>query len=398
MVSYPTDLTPQEQKAAQARLYELAEKFTADGDLRSPQWREVFQRTWRHPYVPVYYPELGAPCLLSIDPQRRGEWLAAVYSDQTLITKVVQVPMSPALRPGTSPMFTSSSTLPSLMLRMLEELEVTDGCRVLEIGTGSGYNAALLCERLGSACVTSVDIDPELVELATERLAANGYTPTLAAVDGAGGYPPGAPYDRIIATCSVPAIPTAWLAQAAPGAVLLADVRGKIGGTVARLTVDGDGTATGRFLPLGTSFMWLRRTLDIAAPGVIWEPEGTPVESVTGVDPTLLHSDSLFGFIAQWHLPDVTWGQLTDDGAPGIHLSAPDGSRASVPSTLSSGGFPVTQIGPRRLWDRVEEAHAFWRQAGRPHYDQFGITATATEQYVWYDHPGSEHRWLLPTL
>jgi protein-L-isoaspartate(D-aspartate) O-methyltransferase len=61
-----------------------------------------------------------------------------------------------------------------------------------------------------------VDIDPELIELAAERLAANGYAPTLAAVDGAGGYPPGAPYDRIIATCGVPAIPQAWLEQAAP--------------------------------------------------------------------------------------------------------------------------------------------------------------------------------------
>lgn len=83
---------------------------------------------------------------------------------------------------------------------------------------------------------------------------------------------------------------------------------------------------------------------------------------------------------------------------PGIHLWAPDGSRASVRSTLSHGGFPVTQIGPQQLWGRVEQAHEFWQQAGRPHYDQFGITATATEQHVWYVHPDSEHRWPLPTL
>ncbi|MGH8571260.1 MAG: methyltransferase domain-containing protein, partial [Gammaproteobacteria bacterium] len=207
------------------------------------------------PYVPSYYPQVGAPCLLSIDPQRRGEWLAAVYSDRTLLTKVVLVPLSRTLRPGRYPILTSSATLPSLVLRMLETLGVHDGYRVLEVGTGSGYNAALLCERLGSEYVTSVDIDPELVDLARERLAANGYTPTLATADGAGGYPPGAPYDRIIATCSVPAIPPSWLAQAGPSAVILADVRGKIGGTVARLTVDRDGVATGRFLPLGTSFM-----------------------------------------------------------------------------------------------------------------------------------------------
>ncbi|MGH3833984.1 MAG: hypothetical protein ACRDRS_26690 [Pseudonocardiaceae bacterium] len=94
---------------------------------------------------------------------------------------------------------------------MLEPCAATSGTHGSEGGppqqcggpTASGYNAALLCERLSSEYVTSVDIDPDLVELARERLAAGGYTPTLATVDGADGYPPGAPYDRILATCSV---------------------------------------------------------------------------------------------------------------------------------------------------------------------------------------------------
>lgn len=397
-MSHPTDLSSDEQKLAEARLRKLAEMFTADETLHTPQWREVFERTWRHPYVPSYYPELGAPCLVSIDPQRRAEWLAAVYSNQTLITKVVQLPLSRALRPGTYPMFTSSSTLPSLLLTMLEALEVSDDARVLEVGTGTGYNTALLCERLGSEQVTSVDIDPELVELAAERLSANGYTPTLAAIDGAGGYPPGAPYDRIIATCAVPAIPPAWLEQSVPGAIILADIHGPLGGTLARLTVDGDGVATGRFLPDWAGFMWLRHTLDFPPPAVVWEVEGDPVESVTDIDPTFLRSHSLFSFVTQWHLPDVTWGQITENGTPGIQLWAPDGSRAAVHSTPSEGGFLVNQAGPRRLWDRVEQANEFWQQAGRPNYDRFGITATLTEQYIWYDHPDSKHRWSLPGI
>ncbi|MGH3909977.1 MAG: methyltransferase domain-containing protein [Pseudonocardiaceae bacterium] len=79
------------------------------------------------------------------------------------------------LRPGRYPILTSSATLPSLVLRMVETLGVHDGYRVLEIGIGSGYNAALLCERLGSEYVTSVDLDPETVDLARDRpLAANG--------------------------------------------------------------------------------------------------------------------------------------------------------------------------------------------------------------------------------
>jgi SAM-dependent methyltransferase len=107
------------------------------------------------------------------------------------------------------------------MVSVLEALDVTGDSRVLEIGTGTGYTTALLCERLGSDHVTSVDIDPELIELARTRLATHGYHPTLAAVDGAGGYPPGTPYDRIIATCGVPTIPPAWLQQAAPAAVIV---------------------------------------------------------------------------------------------------------------------------------------------------------------------------------
>ena len=264
---------------------------------------------------------------------------------------------------------------------------------MLEIGTGSGYNAALLCERLGSKHVTSVDIDPELVELAQERLAANGYTPTLAVVDGAEGYLPGAPYDRIIATCAVPAIPPAWLEQAAPGAVIVSDVRGPIGGTVARLTVDAEGVATGRFLPLCASFMWLRHTAESTPAQPPPWPDDDPVESTSTVDPMLLRQSSEFSFVAQWHLPDTTWGPVTKNGARGVQLTASDGSRAAALGT--TGGILVHQSGLRRLWDHVEKAHKFWQTAGQPSYDRFGITATSTEQYVWYDHPRSQHRWPL---
>ncbi|MGH3622492.1 MAG: methyltransferase domain-containing protein, partial [Sciscionella sp.] len=276
-------------------------------------------------------------------------------------------------------------------------LEVTDDCRVLEIGTGSGYNAALLCERLGSEQVSSVDIDPELVDLARERLGANGYTPTLAVVDGDGGYPDGAPYDRIIDTCSVPAIPPAWLDQVTPGGMIMVDVHGYLGGTVVRLTADGDGAATGHFLPGYGSFMPLRHTLDFSLPGPVWETDDAPVESTSLLDPASLQYNGEFGFVAQWHLSDVTWGPVTEDGEPGVLLRASDGSRASVSAAQTNGGFRVSQAGPRRLWERVEQAHAFWQQAGRPPAERFGITASATEQYVWYDHPEGEHRWPLPT-
>ncbi|MGH3695088.1 MAG: hypothetical protein ACRDRX_14055, partial [Pseudonocardiaceae bacterium] len=90
-----------------------------------------------------------------------------------------------------------------------------------------------------------------------------------------------------------------------------------------------------------------------------------------------------FGFVVQWHLPDVTLHPATEDGQAGVHLRALDGSRASIYAASTPGGFPVRQAGPRQLWDQVEQAHTFWRQAGCPSSDRFGITATATKQEVW---------------
>ncbi len=393
-MNYPTDLSAEEQLRARARLADLAEQFTAKQILRTPAWREVFERTWRHPYVPGYYPDKDSPPVLCVDGPRRSEWLDAVYSDTTLITKLMPVPLSRSLRPAIGMTYTSSSTHPSLVLDMLEELDVADGHRVLEIGTGTGYNAALLCERLGSAQVTSVDIDSELVDLARERLAANGYTPTLAAVDGQTGYPPGAPYDRIIATCAVPAIPPAWLDQAAPGAVILTDVHGPLGGTLARLTVDEHGTAAGRFVPHWAGFMAMRRHVEPA--DLRWPVLALPAtESWTTIDPVTLNTHGLFGFIVQWQLPDVTHGRMTDDGQPAVFLLARDGSRAEVATTPTARGYLVRQYGPHRLWDRVEEAATFWNNEGRPSYERFGITATPQDQHVWYDQPDGPHRWSL---
>jgi len=398
MTTERAGLDQREQELAHGMLQSMAEEFVADGTLRTAIWQEIFTRTWRHPYVPYYYPALNVPPVSGDNPERRSEWLAAVYSNRTLVTKVVQVPSRPGRTPASYPMWTSSSTLPSLMLMMLEALEIADGHRVLEIGTGSGYNTALLCERLGDAQIVTVDIDPELVEVARDRLAANGYTPTLAATDGAAGYPPHAPYDRIIATCSVEAIPPAWVDQAAPGGVILTDVRGLLGGTVALLRADGHGEARGRFLPGDASFMPLRHNLEIPPLQSRTRLANDAVESTSTVDPSLLRDDATFRFVTQWHLPDVGWKYIyADDGATGIQLDTPDGSGAQAWFTPESNGFAIRQAGPRQLWAEVERAHEFWNNAGRPGHEQFGITASRHEQHIWFQHPDSEHRWPIRT-
>jgi len=162
----------------------------------------------------------------------------------------------------------SSSSQPAMMAIMLVQLDLAPGQRVLEIGAGTGYNAALVRHIIGgSGQVTSVDIDGELVGKARAHLAAAGYPDvTVLCADGAGGCPAYAPYDRIIATVGVSDLAPAWLEQAGPAAriVVPLDVRGtQVSVAFARA---GDGHWTSRSLaPCG--FMRMRGS--IAGPEAI---------------------------------------------------------------------------------------------------------------------------------
>lgn len=162
-----------------------------DGTLTDDRWRHAFLAVSRHVLVPNYYQSSGHVDGRA-DPQR---WLRLVYSDTTLVTQ---------RRPDA---VTSSGTMPSLVALMLQALEIDDDHRVLQVATGTGYTAALLCERLGSNQVTSIDVDPDLTIAARDRLRRCGYTPTVITADGADGYPEHAPYDRIIVAQWAPGRP-----------------------------------------------------------------------------------------------------------------------------------------------------------------------------------------------
>ena len=227
-----------------------------------PGWRAAFEAVPRHLFVPYYY--VGAVdgngyerlWCASPDPCTRERWLRGVYAD---------VPLATRLRDGE---LVSSSSQPSLMARMLTELRVTAGDRVLEIGAGTGYNAALLAHRLGDDLVTTVDLEPEITESARTHLAAAGYRPTVVTGDGTRGVPEHAPYDRIIATCALTSIPRAWPAQCNPGARILAPLAT---GLIA-LTVRDATHAEGTFLNTAAYFVPLRGTEPPESPEIPHRP------------------------------------------------------------------------------------------------------------------------------
>lgn len=376
----------------QARAERLADKLTADGDLHSAEWRAAVCAIPRHQLVPRYYEQQGEMYRLITpdDDRSRHAWLDLVYSDTTLITAI-------ASHPSGHQVPVSSSTKPDLMVRMLESLDVRDGHKVLEIGTGTGYNAALLAYRLGDGNVFSVDLRTELVDDARTRLSAIGYHPVLRQVDGSGGLPDHAPYDRIIATCSVATIPTEWIEQTAPGGLILVDVEGQFSaGNLVALRRGAEPVAEGMFLDWYGRFMPLRH--EAANVGAVWPAvdRAQGQERATAVDPVEL--DGEFRFLAQFRLPAGTRHTLTvDDGTPtATCLTNRDGSWCSVHRMADSPGrYRVLHAGLRDLWADVEQAHEEWVAIGAPAWHRFGLTATPTTQRVWLDDPASAHTWNL---
>jgi protein-L-isoaspartate(D-aspartate) O-methyltransferase len=141
--------------------------------------------------------------------------LEAVYRDDAIVVK------RDALgRP------TSSSSQPSIMAAMLEQLQVRPGQRVLEVGAGSGYNAALLSSLVGpGGLVVSVELDEEIAQAARAALAQGGYPVQVVTADGRQGWAAAAPLDRIIVTASTDDLPRAWFEQLAVGGRLVLPLR-----------------------------------------------------------------------------------------------------------------------------------------------------------------------------
>jgi protein-L-isoaspartate(D-aspartate) O-methyltransferase len=131
---------------------------------------------------------------------------------------------------------------PHMVAIMCELLELSEGHKVLEIGSGSGYNAAVMGELVGkSGHVYTVERVESLVHSARKNLKETGYNNvTVILEDGSLGYPRYAPYDRITVTCAAPRIPEPLLDQLKPGGIMVIPV-GKYSQELIRIKKDLDG-------------------------------------------------------------------------------------------------------------------------------------------------------------
>lgn len=226
-------------------------------ELRHPQRHAGHHPVNRRAPDRIWVDEHGHDVALdrASEPQR---WRAAVYSNHVIVT---QFDDGDTVWPDVGYWPTSSCSMPSAVLGMLDALDVRAGMRVLEVGTGTGYNAALLAARLGDERVATVEVDPVLADQARSVLIAAGCTSTVICEDGAAGWRAGAPFDRIIVTAAVKfgRVPYSWVEQTTPGGIILTPLKTDFtAGPLVAFTVGRDGTATGRVVPLRVAFMEIR--------------------------------------------------------------------------------------------------------------------------------------------
>ena len=113
---------------------------------------------------------------------------------------------------------------PSMIALMLEVSEFKPGIKILEIGAGSGYNAALIAEICGEENVVTIERIPEVFQFGMENLKRAGYNVKTVLGDGTKGYEVDAPYDRVIATAAAPEIPQSWKDQLKEDGIIIAPV------------------------------------------------------------------------------------------------------------------------------------------------------------------------------
>jgi protein-L-isoaspartate(D-aspartate) O-methyltransferase len=338
---------------------EYVDRLKAAGHLPDPGIERAFRRVPRHLFVERFFvgSEADGWTPSDHDPaEPEPDHLATIYSDAALIIRLVD-------NRGTS-----STSQPSLVAQMLHLLELRPGARVLEIGAGTGYNAALIAAIVGDpSLVTALDIQEDVVAQARRSLARAGFGGlAVRCRDGALGAPESAPFDRIVATVGSPNLSPAWVDQLAADGFMLIPLRHASGNPLVRL-----GAETGSGDPVGavvgfSGFMGIQGSLHDqryyppAAPPTPDDAEERPAWPDLRDEPARLG----FWFYLGLSDPRVRLFRWFDFG---LHDPV-DGRTARVDRDRL--------VGDPSLLDDLEERHGEWLALGLPELRRFRLRFT----------------------
>jgi protein-L-isoaspartate(D-aspartate) O-methyltransferase len=283
---------------------------------------------------------------------------------------------------------TSSSSQPTLMAAMLALLDVRPGDRVLEVGAGTGFNAALLADLAGpESAVTALELQPAVAEAAAANLARAGVT-GVEVVCADGADPPGGPYDRIIVTAACWSLPAPLVAALADGGVLVAPLR--VNGVEVAVPLRREGAVlTGRggipcgFMPMrGSSerpWRWELGTGGVAAADAELGTEGRGAVDRLLAGPARPAPDPGLGDATR-AMDALLWLGLRGDPLISLVRGRPEGGTrppwlvalASLPSSLlilklEQGAVHALELhGGDAALDACRDGLAAWRAAGSP--------------------------------
>ena len=380
-----------ERMAGSARLRRrLVEQLEADGSLTSPAIRRAFLAVPRERF-------------LSEIAERDG--LERVYQDQAIVT-LHDAQGAPA----------SSSSQPSIMAAMLERLDLRPGQRVLEIGAGTGYNAALLAWIAGArGKVVSLELDPATARAARRALEAAGSRAVVVRRDGRAGDPAGAPYDRIVVTASTPDVAPAWRDQLRDGGLLELPLVLDDGGTQLIVTLRRDGDLLRSQALLHGGFMPLRDAPGAPVPPAA--PSLGAVERIDGRSRSIAHlgGPALRGLSRARRRQLFAWALAEPNERRDLGLRAPRAALGlyltiEAPAGRFIGGWPRVGVmsadggglallaGGRRTFSRIEsygdpaaerlllELIEGWKERGRPDAGQLRIEVSFTRRRAGATH------------
>ncbi|WP_432094982.1 methyltransferase domain-containing protein [Streptomyces sp. bgisy100] len=371
---------------------ELGRVLVATGALSS-DWAPTFAAVDRAAFLPDLMWPFDMDAGRSIALERTDDpdaWYAKADSNVPIVTQWDDGEHS---GPEPGRVSTSSSSMPSVVYAMLRTLDVDQGMRVLDVGTGTGESAGALTHRLGHGNVTTIEVDPSVSRHARERLCAAGLYPEVVVGDGFRGHAVAAAYDRMLATVGVREIPGAWIEQTRRGGLVVAPwgTHYSNADAVVRLVV-GDGEASGRFTR-PVEFMKLRAQRLPSAD----HAEYVPAEAMEGADTSTTEiTEAEFVHGRYTALPFAlglrvrgcvqSVADKRDGARPVWFYGLGDRSWACVMFRDGETAH-VWQSGSRRLWDEVEAAHRWWTGRGKPEHTRFGLTVTAGGQRAWLDDP-----------
>ncbi len=370
-----------------------AGRFFFDAGVVPEEWAPAFRGVPRSAFLPELIWPFDVDRQVSEAVSRADDaatWQRFAEADVPIVTQ-----WDDGVHAGTAPgrVSTSSASMPSVVAAMLADLDVKPGNRVLEVGTGTGWNAGLLAHRLGDANVTTIEVDAAVASNARTALQSSGLHPEVVVGDGFAGHPAEAPYDRIIATCGLRRIPYAWIEQTSPGGLIVAPwgTHFSHGDAVARMTVM-DGAASGRFTRL-VEFMKLRaQRLTVRHSDYL--PDGDL--SMADTSSTTVPGEEFFTgryttapFVMGLRVPGCVQvpAEKRGDTRPIWFYSLTDTSWAVVTFRDGRTNSAVYQAGSRRLWDEVETAFRWWSEQGKPELQRFGLTVDSDGHHAWLDKP-----------